>query len=209
MDLLQYALSAFVVLSVTIGPLSTAVLFAGMTARMEREAAAAVAVRGVAIATVVLVVFGLVGERLLALLHVTTAAFQLAGGLLLLLMAVELVFAKTSGVSSLTVDEAREAAQADDIAVFPLAIPLLAGPGAMTAMVLLVQHASDGARLGVTFVTLGLVMVFALTSLWAAPRLNSLLGMIGVNVISRVSGVLLAAVAMQFLLDGWNSGISR
>ena len=198
----NFALSVLVMLVVTIEPLGTAVLFLGLTPGMGPDARRAIALRAVAIATVVLLAFALGGARLLDLLQISTAAFQLAGGLLLILASIDLIFAHRTGLSSITSDESREAAATHDIAVFPLAIPLLAGPGAMTAVILLMQRTSGAAEIGIVLGLLILVMAATALTLLVAPRLVQLLGITGVNVIARVSGILLAALAMQFLLDG-------
>src|SRR3954469_17061608 len=138
----KLVLSSFVMLAVTVGPLSAAVVFVGLTAGATDAERRSIAIRGVSIATVVLVLFALGGGRFLDLLQVSTAAFQLAGGLLLTLAAIDLILSRPSGLSSITPAESREARVTPDIAVFPLAIPLIAGPGAMTAVVLLMQHAA-------------------------------------------------------------------
>jgi multiple antibiotic resistance protein len=122
----------------------------------------------VAIATVVLLAFVVAGAALLDLLQISTAAFQLAGGLLLILASIDLIFAHRTGLSSITTDETREATATQDIAVFPLAIPLIAGPGAITAVMLLMQRTSGPAEIGIVVGLL--VLVMAATALTLLSR---------------------------------------
>jgi multiple antibiotic resistance protein len=200
--MLDHALSALVLLFVTIGPLETAFIFAGLTAGAPREVRRRIAVRAVTVATVVLAVFAVGGAGLLALLGIGMPAFRLAGGLLLLLAAVDLMFAHPTGLTSITTAEAREA-EGRDIAVFPLAIPLMAGPGAITAMVLLVGEApSSVANSVVVLAALLAVMGVTYVVLALADRVTGFFGLTGVNVVARVSGIVLAALAMQLMLDG-------
>lgn len=194
---------ALVTLLVTVGPLDTAALFAVLTARVSVPERRRIAVRAVAIATVVLAGFAVGGAALFKLLGIGMPAFRLAGGFLLLLVSVDLVFAKPTGLSSITTAEAREAEEPHDITVFPLAIPLIAGPGSLTALVLLMgpppwAHSTDIAVLA----ALAVVMAATLVSLLLAGQLVRVLRLTGVNVVARVSGVVLAALAMQFMLDG-------
>ena len=148
-----------------------------------------------------LLLFGLLGNVFLALLHVSLPAFQIAGGILLLLQAISLTFAK-SGLSSISEGEQREARRPGDIAVFPLAFPLIAGPGSLSAMVLLVGRTHNWwDEAGVVLVLL-CCLILTLAAMLSAERLARLLGETGADVIGRISGVLLAALAVQFVLDG-------
>src|SRR5581483_7830896 len=136
--------SAFVTLFVTIGPIETAAVFAGLTAGVHNANRTSLAVRAVAIAGLMLLLFALAGNLFLNLLHVTLPAFQVAGGILLFLQALTLTFSK-SGLSSISEGEQREAQRPGDIAVFPLAFPLVAGPGALAAVVLLMGRSASWA----------------------------------------------------------------
>src|SRR6201996_9193610 len=128
--------SAFVTLLVTIGPVETAAVFASLTSGIHRDHRVSLAFRAIIVAGVLLLAFALAGNLFLVLLHVSLPAFQIAGGLLLFLQALTLTFSK-SGLSSISEGEQREAKQPGDIAVFPLAFPIIAGPGALSAVVLL------------------------------------------------------------------------
>lgn len=199
--MLQASISAFVMLVATIGPLEAAAIFtvlAGARPPAERQA---LALRATGIATIVLLAFAFGGVHLLAVLHISMPAFRLAGGLLLLLVAIDLMFAHPTGLTSITSAEAEEAGQRD-IAVFPLAIPLIAGPGSMAAAVLLVAEAEGLAQQGAVVLTLVAVLALTLGALLLAGGISRLLGVTGVKVIARVSGILLAALAMQLIIDG-------
>lgn len=201
MSVATHLLSEFVTLIVTIGPVETSAVFLGLTSGVHRPHRRSLAVRSVLIAGAVLVLFALGGLAVLDLLHVSLAAFRVAGGLLLFMQAVTLVFS-SSGLSSISEREKREAREPGDIAVFPLAFPLIAGPGSLSAVVLLAAVAGEledrVALLGIIILCLLLTLAALLTADWLAQRL----GRTGSDVVSRVSGLLLAALAVQFVFDG-------
>jgi multiple antibiotic resistance protein len=143
-----------------------------------------------------------IGNTVLDLFGITIPALRTAGGILLLLIAIDMVFARHSGANSTTTEEEVEARQRDDIAVFPLAMPLLSGPGAISAMVLLTTGAGDGVEYALVFVALLLIMLAAWVTLLLAIPIQRLLGITGLAVVSRIVGILLAALAVQFLIDG-------
>lgn len=206
----QAGLRALVTLLVTVGPIEVAAMFVALTAGRAAAGRGALAWRASAIAFAVLLAFGLGGARLLAAMRVGLAAFRAAGGVLLLGVARDQLFAQHSGLSSITSGEAAEAAGLADIAVFPLAIPLIAGPGSMTAIVLLAGPAPLSAQGAIAIGALAVVMGLTLAAMLAADRLVRMLGRTGANVVARVSGVLLAALAVQFLFDGLrDSGVFR
>ena len=151
----------------------------------------------------VLILFAVGAPKLLALLQVSIPAFEVAAGILLLLQAIELIFAHPGGLSTLTAKEEREAEHSAEIVVFPLAIPLIAGPASVTAAMLLMgQAGADPVKIGVVLVALLLALASVYASLVLVDELERLLGIIGVNVIARISGILLAALAVQFIFDG-------
>ena len=187
----------------TIGPVDTAALFAALTASASTAERRAIAVRGTCIAAVILLLFALLGDRLLALLGISLAALRIAGGILLLLIGIEMVSGRSSGATSTTDAENREAHARADIAVFPLATPLIAGPGAMGAsMLLMADAAGDLYRQLAVVGSLLAVLAGTLCALLAASQLQRVLGVTGIHVVSRVFGVLLSALAAQFLIDG-------
>ncbi len=201
--MLETAVIAAATFFATIGPLDVAAMFAVMTGEYSPKERRRTAIRGTVIATVILLVFALLGERMLAGLGISLPALRIAGGILLLLIGIEMVFAMTSGARSTTDEEEIEAATRQDIAVFPLATPLIAGPGAMGAAILLMADASGEWLLQVAVVGALLAMLLlTLLGMLLASQLQRLLGVTGMQVISRVFGVLLSALAVQFILDG-------
>ena len=199
----EFGASAIVTLLVTIGPLETAAIFGLLTGGARRAARYRLAVEAVVISGGVLVVFAIGGPRFLALLHVSVAAFQVAAGILLILQSIELIFAHPSGLSALTAGEEKEAKGTSEIAVFPLAIPLIAGPASITAAMLLMgQAGADLAKVAVFFLSLLLALVLTWAALVLVDPLGRVLGVTGTNVIARISGILLAALAVQFIFDG-------
>jgi|SRR5581483_184039 len=193
--------SAFVTLFVTIGPIETAAIFAAVTGGVHNANRTSLAVRAVSIAGVLLLLFALAGNLFLDLLHVSLPAFQVAGGILLFLQALTLTFSK-SGLSSISEGEQREAQRPGDIAVFPLAFPVVASPGSLAAVVLLMGRSPNWVGDLATVLILALCLVLTLTAMMTADRLAALLGETGTDVVGRVSGVLLAALAVQYVFDG-------
>ncbi|MBA4091016.1 MAG: hypothetical protein C0494_10530 [Sphingobium sp.] len=193
--------SSFVTLLVTIGPIETAVVFASLTAGIHRGARISLARRSVTIALFVLLLFALAGGIVLSLLHISLPAFRVAGGVLLFLQALTLTFS-SPGLSSINEGERREAEEPGDIAVFPLAFPLIAGPGSLSAAVLVMGRAQGWIEAGAI---VGMILICALLTwiaMLAADRLVLLLGRTGADVVGRISGVLLAGLAIQFIFDG-------
>jgi multiple antibiotic resistance protein len=207
--MLETALVALTTFFATIGPIDVAMIFATITPENTRAERRAMAVKGVLIATVLMMAIAVVGELLLARLGISLPAFRTAGGILLLLIGINLVFARTTGGTSTTPDETAEATQKADVSVFPLATPLIAGPGAMGAAVLLMAGAEgDLSRQAVVLGALAAILLLTLVMLLLAGEISRLLGVTGLNVISRVVGVLLSALAVQFIFDGIrNSGL--
>jgi len=192
-----------VTLLVTIDPIGVAPMFAALTAEHTPLERRRMAVRGVAIAAAVLVGFALCGKVLLGALGIELAAFRIAGGVLLLLLSIDMVMVRHSGLRTTTEGEEKESGERADISVFPLAIPLTAGPGAMTSVVLLMGSAEgDVGRAALVLAELALVLLLTLGCFLSAGRLMKVLGITGVNVVTRVSGLLLAALAVQFVVDG-------
>jgi multiple antibiotic resistance protein len=200
---LEFAASAIVMLLVTIGPLETAAIFGVLTAAARRPERRRLAFRSVVIAGGVLVVFAIGGMKFLGLLQVGMPAFEVAAGILLLLQSIELIFGHPAGLSTLTKSEEREAQRSDEIAVFPLAIPLIAGPASITATMLLMgQAGTDPVRVVVLFLMLLLALALTYAALILVDPLGRALGVIGTNVIARITGILLAALAVQFIFAG-------
>lgn len=201
--MIETASVALATLFTTVGPLDVAAVFAALTVKATPSERYAYALRGTMIATVVLLLFALTGDFLLASLGISIAALRTSGGILLLLIAIDMVFARASGAVTTTSQETDEARVKADISVFPLATPLIAGPGAMGAIILLISNAEgDFSRQLVVLLSLLVVMVVTLLALLAAIQIHRFLGVTGTQVITRISGILLAALAVQFIFDG-------
>ncbi|MGA7790872.1 MAG: MarC family protein [Xanthobacteraceae bacterium] len=200
--LFNYAVSALITLFLVVDPIGLAPTFLAVTDGLPRAARQSVAVRASLIAGAILIGAALIGDRLLATLAISLSAFRIAGGLLLFAIAAEMVLGVRMRRESEAAEEAVEE-HVRNIAAFPLAIPLLAGPGAITAAVLLAGRANGdvleiGVLIGVVvFVTLCCFAVFSF-----APWIGKLLGLTGNIVLSRLLGVLLAALAVQYVVDG-------
>ena len=201
--MLKAAAIAFATFFATIGPIDVAAMFAALTAKATPEHRRNMAIKGTLIAAGILLLFALVGDTLLTHLGISLAALRTAGGILLLLIGIDMVFARHSGGVSTTADEHAEANLKEDISVFPLATPLIAGPGAMGAAILLVANAEgDLARQTVVVMSMLGVVLLTFFALLGAAQVQKLLGVTGLHVVTRVFGVLLCALAVQFLFDG-------
>ena len=200
--LLDYAVSALLTLFVVVDPIGLTPTFLAVTDGLPRSARRLVAVRASIIAGAILAGSALIGDWLLQTLQISLAAFRIAGGLLLFSIASEMVF----GVSIQRESEAAERAieeRVRNIAAFPLAIPLLAGPGAITATVLLAGHAhGNWLSIVVLLAVIAVVAACCALAFFFAERISGLLGMTGNIVASRLLGVLLAALAVQYVVDG-------
>jgi multiple antibiotic resistance protein len=200
---LDAVLNAFATLFVTIDPAGILPVFLTLTAGMDEGLRRRMALRGCLIATVILLMFALVGETMLRLLGIGLPAFRIAGGVMLLLIALEMVFERRSDRRSRAASDLREVGGADDISVFPLAIPLLSGPGAITSiMLLMARHEGDLAAQTAVIVVLLVVMALCVAMFWFVGPIERLLGATLTHIVSRLLGLLLAALAVQFVLDG-------
>ena len=186
----------------TVGVADIAFIFAALTKDSSPAERRMLATRGVVIATAILLVFAFLGNFILDLFGITLPALRTAGGVLLLLIAIDMVFARHSGGTGTTSEEEAESKKRDDISVFPLAMPLLAGPGAISAVILLTAGAPDPFAFWLVIAALVLIMATAWLTLQVAIPIQRLLGLTGLAVISRVVGILLAALAVQFVFDG-------
>lgn len=200
---LEAGIVAFASFFALIDPIGNAVMFASLTAHDSGEHRRKMAFKGVIIASILLLVFMFVGQSLLTHLGISLAALRTAGGILLLILAIDMVFAINSGGTSTTDEEDIEARKSDDISVFPLATPLIAGAGSISAVILLHANAQGDvmAEIAITIALL-IVMLITLILLLIATQVQRILGTIGLNVINRILGVILSALAVQFVFDG-------
>ncbi len=199
----ELVFNAFVTLLVVVDPLGLAPLFVGLTRGRSEAYRRDAAIRGTMLGAAILFLFAFVGQTLLGALGIGFPAFRIAGGALLFLLSLDMIFGRPSGVRR-TAEEGEEAAtttEADDVSVFPLAVPLIAGPGSLTT-VLLYTGGGGTLEVAVFLGVLLVVLLMTLASLLLAPRVMKAFGETGANVLARVLGVLLAALAVQFVLDG-------
>lgn len=197
----ELALRSFLTLFVVIDPVGVVPVFMGLAGPRPPAAQARIAGKAVLVAGVVLFGFALGGAWLLDQLEVSIEAFRVAGGILLFRIAVGMVLAAPHERER--PEEEEEARERADVSVFPLAIPLIAGPGAMASMMILVgQAGADPRRLGVVFAMAAAVLLLTWVALRLSPTLGRVLRRTGVNVVTRVLGVLLAALAVQYVSDG-------
>ncbi|MCW1919500.1 MarC family protein [Rhodobacter sp. KR11] len=192
-----FFISAFATLFVVIDPIGLVTLFIALTRGMDQDHRQRLARRSVVIAFCILLAFGLLGHALLGFVGISLSAFRIAGGILLFLTALDMLFERRT--------QRREGAQAEpahDPSVFPLATPLIAGPGAIATMILLMGQAGDWpTRIGVLALMAGM-MAATFVFFLSATRVERMLGRTGTIVVTRLLGMLLAALSVQFVIDG-------
>jgi multiple antibiotic resistance protein len=199
---LDFLISAMVTLAVVVDPVGLVPTFLAITNRLPAGIRRKVAVRASLIAGAILIGAALIGDWLLRQLGITLPAFRIAGGLLLFAVAFEMVLGIRQKRATEDAEHALEE-HARDVAAFPLAIPMMAGPGAITATILLAGQAAYRPQwLAVLLAVVVLVMLACIASFFAAERIGRLLGVTGNVVASRLLGVLLAALAVQYVVDG-------
>ena len=190
-------ISAFFTLFVVIDPIGLAPMFLALTKGMEPAARRAVALRAVLIAAAILTLFALFGEAVLGFMGISMPAFRIAGGALLFFTAFDMLFERR------TKRRKGQARAENDPSVFPLATPLIAGPGAIATMILLTGSAGgDWLVIGATLAVMAAVLAAVLGAFFIGASVERFLGETGINVITRLLGMLLAALAVQFVLDG-------
>ena len=201
--MIDYITSAVATLLVVADPVFLSALFLGVTHGMGGKQRREVAFRSTLIAFAIMIAAGLGGAKLLELLGISLSAFRIAGGLLLLSSAAEMVFDRRRQREQATADQAISVDHVKNIAAFPLAIPLIAGPGTITAMILLAGRAEgDMTRLGALFAIAALVMLACYVAFRMAERISGTMGITGRAVLTRLLGIILAALAVQFVIDG-------
>ncbi|MGD0501647.1 MAG: MarC family protein [Steroidobacteraceae bacterium] len=200
--MIQQFIKFFVVFFVVVEPVSLIPLFAGLTEGANEAYKRLMAFKASAISLGICILFALVGAKFLDLMGISLNSFRIAGGTLLFLISLDMVFARTSGTRS-TTPEREESLKREDISVFPLAFPFIAGPGALATILLTVGEVWGKPVLFAGFLgVVALVIAVCLAVMLAAPRLMKVLGVTGAAVMNRLSGVILAALAVQFITDG-------
>jgi multiple antibiotic resistance protein len=195
-------ISAFVTLFVVIDPPGCAPIYASMTTGANDAQRRSMAIRAVLIATGILVVFALWGKQVLGVLGIDLNSFRIAGGIMLFLIAMDMVFEKRTERRENRAQKIAETPEVEDISVFPMAMPMIAGPGSIATVMLLMARANGLTERLAVVSALAAVLVLMLGALLAAGPLMKLLGKKIEAVITRLLGVLLAALAAQFVIDG-------
>lgn len=198
----EYFFNAFATMFVTIDPPGLAPIFLAVTANMSPELRRSVAFRSCLIAFIILVVFALAGDSILTLLGVSIASFRVAGGLLLFWTAFEMVFEKRQQRKSATAERVVDMSDAHHLAVFPLAIPMISGPGSISASVLLASQAPELLTLAAFLVLILAVITLVYIVFLIADQLDRYITETARAVLTRLLGVLLSALAVQFIADG-------
>jgi multiple antibiotic resistance protein len=203
---LDLFLSAFVTLFVVIDPPGCAPIYAGLVKGASNRQAVAMATRACFIAAIILVVFALFGEDLLGALHIELNSFRIAGGIMLFVIALDMVFEKRTQRREERAEKVRaqsaQTPEVDDVSVFPMAMPMIAGPGSIATIMLLTARADGTEQTLVVLGALAAVLLLTFVALAAAGPLMKLLGARVEAVITRLLGVLLAALAAQYVIDG-------
>jgi len=190
-------ITAFITLFVIIDPIGLSPIFVALTKGEEATHRRGIAIRATLIAGILLVLFGLFGEAVLGFAGISMPAFRIAGGILLFLTALDMLFERRSKRRK------GQANSENDPSVFPLATPLIAGPGSIATMILLTGEAGGNwAVIGMVMLVLAAVLLLVLLAFMSAGLLERALGTTGTNVVSRLLGMLLAALSVQFVVDG-------
>ncbi len=194
-----YMITAFVTLLVVIDPIAIAPLFLAMTPNMTGAQRERIARRAVLVAGLILVVFAFAGKAVLDFIGISMAAFRVAGGVLLFLTALDMLFERRTKRRE---DTTEADPDHEDPSVFPLAIPLIAGPGAIASVILLIGRKPGGEGLLIVLTITAIVLFFMYVMLRLSSRLEQAMGKVAINVFTRIFGMLLAALSVQFVLDG-------
>jgi multiple antibiotic resistance protein len=200
--MIELYFSTLITFFVVIDPPGCAPIYAGLTAGAAPAHARAMAVRAVVVAACILFVFALFGEPLLRALGIGLEAFRIAGGIMLFLIAIEMVFEKRTQRREDRAEKIRATPEVEDVSIFPMAMPMIAGPGSIASVMLLMSQNEGLERSAIVLAALTTILALTLAALIAAGPLMRVLGNRVEAVITRLLGVLLAALAAQFVLDG-------
>jgi multiple antibiotic resistance protein len=201
MQLLQFALIAFTSIFVLVDPIAAVPTFLAMTTGSSREQRRHMVVRAALTCFVVLLTFSIAGTLIFKLFGITLAAFKIAGGLILGLIGMDMLKAKRSPTKE-TPDETEEGAEKEDVGIIPLGIPMLAGPGSISSVMVLMSQNTDWPHALVVVGAIAAAAGVSFLVLAAADRVSSYLHETGIRILTRMMGLLLVAIAVQFVLNG-------
>jgi len=200
--MIELFISSLITFFVVIDPPGCAPIYAGLSASASAAQKRAMAIRAVGVSAAILFVFALFGEALLKGLGISLASFRIAGGIMLFLIALEMVFEKRTERREDRAAKVASDPEADDVSIFPMAMPMIAGPGSIASVMLLMSRNSGIERSAVVLAAMVTILLLTLVALLAAGPIMRILGAKIEAVITRLLGVLLAALAVQFVLDG-------
>lgn len=200
--MMELFISAFVTLFVVIDPPGCAPIYASLTSGASIAQRRSMAIRAVGIAAAILLVFALWGKQLLGVLGIELDSFRIAGGIMLFMIAMDMVFEKRTQRREDRAQKIAETPEVEDVSVFPMAMPMIAGPGSIATVMLLMSRADGMVDRLVVLVAVAVTLVLMLGALLAVGPLMAILGTKIEAVITRLLGVLLAALAAQFVIDG-------
>lgn len=203
--MIELFISAFITFFVVIDPPGCAPIYASLTSSAPERERRIMAIRAILVAAIILLVFALFGEQMLSALGISLDSFRIAGGIMLFLIALEMVFEKRTERREDRAQEIIEQPEIEDVSIFPMAMPMIAGPGSIAAVMLLTSQHDGIDNALVILGALGSVLLLTLIGLLAAGPLMRILGNKVEAVITRVLGVLLGALAVQFVVDGLNA----
>ncbi len=198
-----FFISAFTAIFAIVNPMSGVMTFISLTSNMSDPDRTYVARRSVILACVIALIFAVSGEYILSFFSITTHSLRVAGGILLFLVALDMLFARMTR-ESITKEELSDAAQRDNISIFPMAMPMLTGPGAITT-ILLYTNPTEGNILQLKFIVIGAILLtFVITFLifWFSDFFHRVVGMTGMLVMTRMMGLFLGAIAVSFVSEG-------
>ena len=203
--MIELFISSFITFFVVIDPPGCAPIYASLTSDVPERDRRIMAIRAIFVAAIILLVFALFGEQMLSALGISLDSFRIAGGIMLFLIALEMVFEKRTERREDRAQEIIEQPEIEDVSIFPMAMPMIAGPGSIAAVMLLTSQNDGIDNAMVILGALGAVLLLTLVGLIAAGPLMRILGNKVEAVITRVLGVLLGALAVQFVVDGLNA----
>jgi multiple antibiotic resistance protein len=198
---LEFAAISLSLIFFIVDPLGNIPVFLAMTQGKSPDEKRKTAFRASLVTFLILLVFAFVGEWILKLLRVTISSFQIAGGILIFIIALSMLQAQRSRAKS-TPQEEHEKLEGEDVAIFPLAIPMLGGPAAITTVMVLINLSTSALQRGLVILAIFLTSLFCYLILAASVQLMRGLGQTGINILTRLMGLLLAVISVQFVIDG-------